>query len=875
MGLGRLRRSALTRELEDELAFHLDARTEQLVRAGFSRNDAERQARAQYGELAKAERDIRRFAQRRHVRTSTAHFFETMLNDLRFALRTMLRQPGWVVVAVLALALGIGANTAVFSVINDLLIDPLRYPQSDRLVLISRENAKSGIRITPTRHQIEAWTGARSIDAIEGTASDNTTLSGEGDPRTVHQTYVTASFFQFTGARMVLGRPFRPEEAAGDGAPVVILAESFWRAHFGASPAVLGKVLTLDDKRYTVIGVLADGVRVPSFGNEQTDLWRPFVKSVPFVSGLPVARLRPGVSAAAAQSELQRLADERNRADGAAIGAEFTIKLARPGATGSMRNSVLLLGGAVVMLLLIACANVAHLLIARGAAREREIAVRAALGAGRGRIVRQLVTESLVLAAIGCVAGLVVGYFGVRLIIAMRPETMGDLANVRIDGRVVLLTVATSVITGIVFGLFSAFGSARGQFTALRAAGDASTNRRRHRVRSLLVVSEMALSVMLLVGATLLIRTMINLYHVNPGFDAAGLYAVEIHLPESRYPKPENRQAYVTRFVERVRQIPELRDFTVASAAPTQGGVIIGDWEVEGRSTPTDTKSNGSFTFFTAVRPGYFELLRMPLLFGRGFTDASVKNSEQVINAALARQLWGNTDVVGRRFRMARKRTATEQAQWNVVAGVVDDAATLGLAADRDRPFIYQPTQFGDSWDGLTFMARVRGAFPAAAVRKIQLDLDPAIPPSTPVAVSDMLIKTIATQRFMMTLLTVFAGIAISLSAIGLYGVVAYMVNQRTREIGIRIALGATTSDIRQLVLSRGALLAAAGLALGLAGAFAGTRALRETLYGVAPSDPVSFAIGALALLAIALAACTAPARRAARVDPAVAMRAD
>jgi predicted permease len=888
MGLGRFRRSALTRELRDELAFHLEARTQQLVGAGISRDEAERRARAQYGELASTEREIQRFAQRRHVRISTAHFFETMINDLRFALRTMLRQPGWVIVAIIALALGIGANTAVFSVVNDLLIDPLRYPHADRLILITRANLKSGVTITPSRKLLDAWLHTQSLEAIEGTAGDDATVSGDGDPRTVHVTNISPTFLSFAGARLVTGRTFRREEAEGDGAPVVLLDESYWRARYNASKDILSRTITIDGKPLTIVGVVADGVRVSSFSSDQqTDLYRPLAASIASLGGPVVARLKPGVTMMTTQAELQALSDAVDKAQGSIGGTSFTIAVVKPGAYGSTRNTIVLLGGAVIMLLLIACANVAHLLIARGAAREREIAVRAALGAGRGRIMRQLLTESLLLAGAGCIAGLAVGYLGVHLIVAMRPSSMADLANVRVDARVVLVTVGISLLTGIVFGMFSALDNARGNFTALRAANDASTSRRRHRVRAILVVSEMALSVVLLVGATLLIRTMINLYGVDPGFDMHDLYSVEIHLPQSRYPKEDDRHAYTRRFIDAIQRVPELRDFTIASAAPTHSGVIIGEWEVEGQAKTAEP--GAPFTFFTTVRPGYFELMRMPLAFGNAF-DWPAHKENTVINASLARQLWGTTNVVGRRFRIrdrsqkaatpAKSPVGTTPAptapEWNTVVGVVNDPATVTLGGvDRERPALYQPSELGGGYSGFALLVRAHGAFPATALRQIQLSLDVSLPPTTPVAVNDLLMKTIATQRFVMTLLTVFAGIAIALSAIGLYGVIAYMVSQRTREIGIRIALGAEGADIRRLVLSRGVMLAAVGLVVGLLGAIATTRALRESLYGVTPSDPLSFAIGAGALLVIAVVACAVPARKASKVDPAVAMRAD
>lgn len=879
-GLDVPREATLARDLTDEARFHIEERTAQLIAAGLSPEDATARARAQYGSFDEASRDIQQYAKRRHRRVSLSFFIDSVLQDTRFALRALARQPGWTAVAVLALALGIGASAAVFSVVDDLLVDPLRYPHADRVVLVSLNHAKSGITISPEYEQLEQWSHARSFESLHGISMSDATQAGDGDPRTLRTAMADSGFFAFAAARIRAGRGFRPDEngsgASGAGAPVVLLSESLWRARYDGDASAIGRTMTLDGKVLTIIGVIADGLRMPSYTGDMPDVWLP-PSQMGRLSAPIIGRLRVGATLAAAQAELKSISDRVDR-DRPPVGMVFDPVVIAPGSTGQVRRSVLLLAGAVALLLLIACSNVAHLLLARGATREREIAVRAALGAGRARIVRQLVTESLLLAAAGCVAGLAVGMGALRLIVDLRPQSMGTLRSVSIDGRVVAVTIALSVLTGLAFGVLSASDGVRGgRFTALRVAGDAATDRRRRRMRTLLVVSEMALSVVLLVGATLLVRTMMNLHAVDPGFDATGLYSVSIQLPMGRYPKEADRQAYAARLLDAARATPELGQATIAAGAPPRTGVSVGRWEAERGVQANATTSGNAITATNTVRAEYFALLRMRFLSGSTFDDGSAARREVVISEELARQLWGRANVVGEQFRMSAPASSHATPQpWYVVRGVVANAAMLSLVEDRRTPAFYQTSEHVAGYGGVTLIVRTRdGRSPTAAVRKVLLGLDPSLSPVPPVSISESLMKSVSGQRFMMTLLTAFAIVAIALSAIGLYGVIAFMVSQRTREIGVRVALGAEVGDIRRLVLGRGLALAAAGLVLGVGGAAAGARVLRGTLYGVTPTDPVSYAVGALALLGIAALACIAPMRRAVRIDPVRAMRAE
>jgi putative ABC transport system permease protein len=874
IGLDVPRASKLVRDLEDELRFHIERRTAQLIDTGLSPLEAEQRARAQYGSIDAATSDIRHFAKRRHHRMTTRHFVDSVLQDLRFALRTLRRQPGWTAITITALALGIGANSAVFSVVNDLLIDPLRYPYADRVVLISRTDGK-GLRVNATLENYKAWSKAQAFASMHAIATNEVTETGFGDPRLLQAARTDAQFFAFAGARVVAGRSLRDDEAAAPGAPVAIISEQLAYGRFNGLRNAIGMTMTIDGRIVTVVGVVRDGLRLPSYTGDPPDIWLPFSASTSFLNTPLVARLRVGTTIAAAQAELDAIAKADNANRSTLLSIPLTPMVYAPGSSGDVRRSVLMLAGAVALLLLIACANVAHLMLARGAAREREIAVRAAIGAGRSRIARQLVTESLLLALAGCVAGLAVALGGLRLIIAMRPQSMGALRSVSIDGRVLAATIALSVLTGLVFGVLSAVDALRSrQFAALRMAGDASTDRRRHLLRSLLVVSEMALSVILLVGAALLVRTMINLHRVDPGFDAAGLFAVSVPLPESRYPSEIERAAYGERLLAATRELPGVASATIASGSPLIADLIVSNWQAEGETPPTGDGPL-ELTAALSVNRDYFPVVAVPFVEGSAFDEGSADRNEAVINEDLAMRLWHERHVVGRRFRPFR-RTGQTPAPWFTVRGVVKDAAMLSLVEDHRTAVVYTTSHHIAGFSRVTLLARMRsGHSPAAAMRAVQLALDPTLPPEAPRSVSEMLMNTVARQRFIMTLLTAFAGIAVCLSAIGLYGVIAYMVRQRTHEIGVRIALGAESQDIVRLVVSQGVVLAISGLSIGVVGAAAGARVLSGTLYGVTSGDPLSYVGGGAALLVVAAVACFAPARRAARIDPVVAMRAD
>ena len=874
MGLDLPRPSAIAAALEDELRLHLDLRTDQLIRQGLSRDDARRIALQRYGEIDATKREIHRFAIRRGRRMKLAHWLDGVSQDARFAARSLGRHKGWTLVAVLTLSLGIGANTAVFSVVNDLIINPMRYPQPERLVLVSRVNPQSGFQISPTRRLHEEFMKAKSLEAIEGVATNERTLFGQGDPQTVQTTHISASFPGFAGAHIVAGRGFTAAETTFGGPPVVLLSEHMWRRQFGTSADALGMSINIDGRLLTVVGVMADGVRLPSYGVVPTDFWLPLTPAERAYAGSLVARLGPGMNTVAVQQELQSITDavalEENWA------TKFEIRVRKPGSIGQTRQSLLLLYGAVSLLLLIACANVAHLLITRGAARQRELAIRSALGAGGGRIMSLLVTESLLLAAAGAAAAMLLGAAGLKLLVMFRPDRLSELVNARIDGRVLGVTLLLALATGVIFGLVAGFHSLRGTIGGLRSASGVAGHGRSQRLRSTLVVTEMALSAVLIVSATLLARTVANLYDIDPGFDTTNLSATTFTLPDTRYATEELKAEFSRRLRERAQRIPGVESFTLADNVPTRSSVVVGSWIAEGRQEPNDG-SDGGFTAANTVRGEYFDVMGMRFLTGRSFDDGSRRRNEVVVSESLARMLWGETNVVGRRFRTSGEAPGPDGAfHWNTVIGVVGNASMLSLREERVTPAMYFPTETGAGYSGTTLIVRARpGQSVAQSIRAASLELDPQLPPPPTQLMADLLQRTVSMQRFLTSLLSLFAGLAVVLSAIGLYGVIAYNVSQRVREIGIRVALGAQRGQIAWLVMRHGVILTVVGLTMGCAGAIAATRLIQSMLYQVSPMDVPSFAVGVLILLVIAAVAGLAPTIRALGVDPAVAMRAD
>ncbi len=859
-------------DVDDELAFHVEMRARDYMDRGMTEDEAYAAAMRRVGDLARARAVCRMIGHRRQRRMQRAQTLDALVQDLRYALRTLARHRGWTAVALLTMALGIGASTAMFSVVNGTVLNPLPYRDADRVVMLWRVDPKTSVMISPDEQMIDAWrTSSRLLEGIENYAVEDVTMTGRGDPAKLGSANIRATFPAFTGLPLRAGRSFLPDEMVPNGPRVAIISERLWRQSYASDPQAVGRRITLNDKPYTIIGIAPGALRGPMNESFPTDVWLPSVRDTSrFNGGVYVARLRRGVSIDDATAELNRIL-EQQKLDHLLSTSKFVLRLVKPGDIVGFKTSLFLLSGAVALLLLVACANVAHLLLARGATRERELAIRAALGAGRGRLTRQLLTESLLLAIVGCVGGVLVAYAGIHALMAFRPESLVALDAARLDGRALLAAILASTTAGLLFGATATLHTLRrASAESLRSSTTGSSAApRSHRLRSLLVVTEMAVSAMLLVGATLLVRSVSKLQHLAPGFDTRDLYSMSLQLPRDRYPTAAERQQFIDRVLARARTLPGVEAVSYGGATPPGiGGFMMAGFQAEGEAPQPP-----SATMMNFVAPNFFSTLRLRVE-GSTFTEASLARSEVIVSRAFARKHWPGASAVGRRLRFAGPKSKSDEG-WKTVIGVADEVQT-GSMSDHFDALIYNPIDPKDGHSRLSVAVRARaGIDPTVSLRRIVSELDARfIPPPVSTVESD-LAKSIGPQRFTMLLLAAFATLAVVLSAVGLYGVISYVVTQRTREIGIRIALGASPSNVARAIAARGLVLSTIGLALGLIMAVWGTRLIRSALFGVTATDPVSYVATGGLLLLVSLLACLLPMRRAMRVDPVIAMRAD
>ena len=794
---------------------------------------------------------------------------DAFTQDIRFAFRALRRQKAWSAVAVTTLALGIGATSAMYSVVNHLLLNPTPYPGGDRVVAVFHQptegnNTGMTVTITPMGRTVAAWIGAtRAFEALEPYRTEDLTLITAAEPQVLKSAAVLPSFAGFSGSRPIAGRMFTEEEAR-EGAPVAVISEALWRGQFGSADSIVGKSINTFGRTLTVVGVMPGEFQLPRVMENETDLWQPLNLAKSDDDGLQViGRLRNGITPIAAAAELDSITSRTKTGNSS---ARYSTVVASPSSLVRFKDWLLMLSAAVGLVLMVACANVAHLLLARAATRQREMAIRSAIGAGTGRLFRQLFTESLLLAVLGSAAGLFVAWAALKGFVAARPRSLSSLAGARIDENTLWVTIAIAVVTGLVFGVIGAVQAARHSTSeTLKSSSGASESHGRLRARGLLVVTEMAMCTMLLVGAVLLTRSMAFLQARDPGFDASRLYTVDVSLPQQRYPDPRARYAFYREMAQRAELVPGVEGLTVASAGPLSASFMIGALQTEGQPDPP--AGTTSFISFNAVTPDYFRMIGMRFARGGTFTDTTGAAGQAIINESMARQLWPGQQALGKRLRVVYNG----QGDWRTVVGVVADALTRGRTASND-PLLYYP---GPSFSSVLLVRTSENAAVVRNVANLARNIDPALAPPAVRNIEEGMHRSMATPRFTMFLLSIFAGIAVVLAAVGLYGVLAYSVAQRTREIGIRVALGATRGRVAMSVMSRGMLLSMLGAVLGLVGARWGTKLIGSQLYGVQQTDVLSFAMSAAALVGIALLACLLPVRRAVRVDPMIAMRAD
>lgn len=797
----------------------------------------------------------------------------SFLQDLRFAVRSFARTPGVTGLAVLTLALGIGANAAIFSVIHGVLIAPLPYPAADRVAIGFKQNPRLGdVSVSPSMSDVERWRQSAAIESIAVYSHLPVVMTGPDEPESLDGYRVDQGLLSFVGARPLLGRLFTPGDAASEAAArVVMLTEALWQRRFGRDPAIIGRTVELSDTSYEVVGVLPASFRLP-LGD--VDVVMPLAPPPPAAPGARpthvnvsvLVRVTPGVTLDAAQEDLTRLGGVESVGNT----GEWRASLMRPSALSGrgFRRTLFILFGAVGCVLLIACANVAHLILARNAARQREIAVRVALGATSGRLVRQLLTENLLLAVAGGIAGVTLGLWGVEAISSLRPPQMRQLADIRISPMVFGFSFLLALGTGLLFGLLPALTATRRRSVeALKQGSISQAGTRGAYVRRALSVAEIALAIVLLAGAGLLLRSYARLLDADLGFKPGGLVTVDLDLPASRYATPGARSAFADQLAEALRSHPDVERVVLASGVPPASGIIFGQVEIEGR--PAGDRGPAMFGG-GFVQPGFFEVLGMEIREGRTFVESDLRAGKPVIvNERMAELYWPNEDAVGKRMRLGAK------SDWSTVVGIVGNLKVLHGAADGIQ--IYFPLANAGAAPDATLIVATRGD-PAAMMRVIKSQawsLDPKLPLDDLTTIEAAVALENARPRFNVVLLSVFAGLGLLLAAIGTYGVISYSVGLRTREIGLRMALGAVPSDIRRGILHEVLALCAAGAVLGLIGAFLVSRFMTTLLFEVSPHDPLTLAAVVLVLTVTAVAAAWMPARRAMRVDPMVALRAE
>lgn len=872
---GLLRKSNVEREMEDELRFHLRMRAEANVRQGMTREEAEHAALRSFGNwsrISEACRDIK-----------GGGSVEIFFKDVKFGARMLRKNPGFTVVAVLTLALGIGANTAIFSVVNAVLLRPLQYPNAERIVAIQELNEK-GSRVQVTAANFLDWRAqSNSFEQLAAILTRTANLAaGEGAER-VDLAMTSVNFFQVFGVQPHLGRFFLPEEEVAGHNAVVVLSYGFWQRQFGGDPSLVGKSVMLDGQSYTVVGIAPAGFQYP----DRTEMWIPPYQNVPTLSPQmdiqrargfgflsAVGLLKPGVSVEQAHEEMtaitarlrQQYPETNNKRFDRVVSLQTHL-------VGESSMALLLLLGAVALLLLIACANVANLLLARAASRQKEIAVRLALGATRLRLIRQLLIESALLGLMGGTVGLLLGWWGVDMMRRLLPVDFPRAQSIGVDLRVLGFTLLVSLATGIVFGLVPALQSTNPDIneSLKENARSSAGGTRRSLIRSMLIVSEVALSLVLLIGAGLLFRSFMRLQAVELGFRPQRVLTFRVAPSGANFTQDAQYSNFYSQVAERIKALPGVDAVGVINTLPLMKGPTA-SFRIEGRPILTRDKWPG--VNYRSVSPDYFRAVNVPLLKGRAIDTHDNDSSPLVVlvNQSLVRRDFEGEDPIGKRINLGG--TGSDgQPIWFEIVGVVADVRSLELNTEP-TPEIYT-SYLQDPFANMSYVVRSQ-AEPGSllpSVREAVRQVDKAQPVAEVREMEQIVSEAAAQPRFNSLLLGIFASMALLLAAAGIYGVMSYAVTQRTHEIGVRVALGAQTRDVLRLIVGQCLRLTLAGLALGIVCAFAMTRIMATLLYGVKPTDPWTYIGGALLFILVALLACYVPARRATKIDPLVALR--
>jgi putative ABC transport system permease protein len=864
------RRDQFDRDLAEEMKFHLELKVEENLQAGMTPTQARIAARQQFGNQTLLQERSREMWGFRSI--------ETLWQDLRYGARMFLKQPGFTLIAVLTLALGIGANTAIFSVVNAVLLQPLSYAEPERLVWLW--DTLPQLPTAPTSlPEFLDWRGQnQSFEHLAAFQRGSMFLDTGDGTQDTPVGLVTPETFALFRVSPILGRTFTDEETLPGRFRVAVIGQAMWQSRFGSDPNALGQTIELNGAPYTIIGVMPEGFSFPN----GAELWRPLPIDPNQLDRGPhylrvVGRLKPVVTLAQAQAEMSTLAarlSEQHPEKNAGHGVK--LDLLRDVVVGDIGPALFILLGAVGFVLLIACANVANLLLARVGVRQKEIAVRTALGASRPRIMWQLFTESMMLSVGGGAAGLLIAIWGVKWLVSMGPNTIPRVHEIAVDPRVVGFTLLISAATSLLFGLAPALQASRPDLTdALKEGGRSSAGRARNRLRSVLVISEVALSLVLLIGAGLMIRSFAKLNQVDPGFNPAEVLTVGVTLLPNKYPEEERVASFYSELLEQVASTPGVVSAGAISDLPLLGSNTNDNFTIEGH--PPVAKQEEPITEYHVVTPRYFEAMGIPLLAGRDFAGTDTKQAPNVvvINEAFARRHFAGESPLGHRIRLQG-----QERDPLLIVGVVGDVRQLGLdeqpVPEAFVPFLQDPLS-KTYQRSMTIVACTKSdpGSVAGSLRAALTSLDKSLPVYDLKPMTEYLRDSLARRRFNLILLIAFAGVALVLAAIGIYGVISYGVTQRTHEIGIRMALGAEKSDVLRLVVRQGMIMALIGVAIGVLASLALTRLMESLLFGVSVTDPLTFTVIALLLTSVALLACFVPARRASKVDPLIALRSE
>jgi putative ABC transport system permease protein len=865
-------------EFDDEIQAHLDLLTERYIRQGMTRDEAASATRRKFGNITMLKEVNREM--------NGIGFIETTTQDVRYGLRMLRRNPGLTFVAMLTLALGIGANTAIFSVVNAVLLRSLPYREPDRLVYLHQRRPQEGAILALSADFLDWRDQAKSFEKIAAIDGGSVDLTQNGEAERLSAGVVSADLFATLGVAPLLGRTFTPAEDLAGGPPVVILSNDLWRRRFGGDPQVIGRTITLEGQTRTVIGIMPSGFRFPG----RSDLWLPLALNVTRELGRQtgytlsvIARLKPGVTPEAARADLSVIL-ERQRQAYPHVYSDVRISVIglSESIVGTVRQALLVLFGAVTFVLLIACANVSNLLLARSAARRKEMAIRAAVGAGRLRLVRQLLIESLLVSLAGGASGLLSAIWGVKLLVAMSPGGIERIEESSLDGRVLGFTCIVVVLVGLIAGIFPALQASKvdvnGNLKAQSTAGNARTVHTRYgagrRMMPALMIAELALALVLLVGAGLMIKSFLRLVAIPKGFSPDGLLTLTLSPSIVSYPYGSpRRDAYFQESLAHAQALPGIQLAGLASGIPPFGPWLIQPLQIEGR--PPFERGKEPMVLHSCISPEYFQTMGIEMRAGRPFNRQDGREAPHVvvINETLARRFFPNENPIGHRL-----------STWGpplTIVGVVGDTRNNGL--DQEVGLEIFVSQLQLELPGMYLVARASPgqktpaglASLASVISNKVRAIDRNEPINQVVPMDERLSNSVAWRRFQMLLLAVFAAVALVIATVGIYGVISYAVSQRTQEIGIRMALGAQASDVLRMVIWRGISLALIGVALGVAAALALTRVLKNLLFEVSTTDPATFVLIALLLVVIALIASYIPARRATKVDLLQALRHD